>query len=192
MLCFVAFGHKHGRQKRAFLAQKCTVSGLKRQFDKWLLFHASTGGGDSPRKLPLEDMDFCPPKLAIFSRIPVEGGQFQGPLEIQNFHVPSSCRRFDPPYPGLQLESAETRAIFNEALRFVRPRCTREMDGIAAKRLRCGVASEALRRNIPAFLSLIVWISLLNFQQGMSLLKWVFSLLFPGFLTFPAGKENPW
>ena len=32
---------------------------------------------------------------------------------------------------------------------FVCPRSTRETDGIAAKLLRCGIASEALRRNMP-------------------------------------------
>ena len=42
MLCFVAFGHKHGRQKSLFELKNCTVSGLKRQFDKWHLFSAST------------------------------------------------------------------------------------------------------------------------------------------------------
>ena len=29
------------------------------------------------------------------------------------------------------------------------PSCTRDTDGIAAKLLRCGIASEALRRNMP-------------------------------------------
>ena len=37
----------------------------------------------------------------------------------------------------------------NLTLRFVCPRSTRERDGIAAKLLRCGIASEALRRNMP-------------------------------------------
>ena len=36
----------------------------------------------------------------------------------------------------------------NSTLRFVCPRSTRERDGIAAKLLRCGIASEALRRNM--------------------------------------------
>ena len=36
----------------------------------------------------------------------------------------------------------------NLTLRFVWPRSTRETDGIAAKLLRCGIASEALRRNM--------------------------------------------
>ena len=37
----------------------------------------------------------------------------------------------------------------NFTLRFVCPRSTGERDGIAAKLLRCGIASEALRRNMP-------------------------------------------
>ena len=32
-----------------------------------------------------------------------------------------------------------------------------------------------------SFLSLIVWISLVNFKQGISLVIWVFSLFFPEF-----------
>ena len=47
------------------------------------------GGGNSPRKLPLENLDFSPPNWRFF-------------LEIQNFHPPSNFRRFDLPYPGLQ------------------------------------------------------------------------------------------
>ena len=35
-----------------------------------------------------------------------------------------------------------------KTLRFVCPSCTRDTDGIAAKLLRCGIASEALRRNM--------------------------------------------
>ena len=37
----------------------------------------------------------------------------------------------------------------NLTLRFVWPRSTTERDSIAAKLLRCGIASEALRRNMP-------------------------------------------
>ena len=37
----------------------------------------------------------------------------------------------------------------NATLQFVCTRCTRETDGIAAKLLRCGIASEALRQNMP-------------------------------------------
>ena len=37
----------------------------------------------------------------------------------------------------------------NKTPRFFWPRSTRETDGIAAKLLRCGIASEALRRNMP-------------------------------------------
>ena len=36
-----------------------------------------------------------------------------------------------------------------KTLRFVCPSCTRDTDGIAAKLLRCGIASEVLRRNMP-------------------------------------------
>ena len=36
-----------------------------------------------------------------------------------------------------------------KTLRFVCPSCTRDTDGIAAKLLRCGIASEAQRRNMP-------------------------------------------
>ena len=32
-----------------------------------------------------------------------------------------------------------------------------------------------------SFLSLVVWVSLVNFKQGISLVTWVFSLVFPGF-----------
>ena len=52
-------------------------------------------------------------------------------------------------------ESVLTRAISccdscdTETLRFVCPRCTRETDGIAAKLSRCGIASEAVRQNMP-------------------------------------------
>ena len=64
-------------------------------------------GGNSPRKLPLEDLDFWPLNWRFSLLISVERGQFQGPLKgplkVQNFHPPpSNFRRFDPPYPGLQ------------------------------------------------------------------------------------------
>ena len=35
-------------KKGVFGLKKCTVSGLKRQFDKWRLFSASTRGGGGP------------------------------------------------------------------------------------------------------------------------------------------------
>ena len=35
-------------KKGLFELKKCTVSGLKRQFDKWHLFSAPTGGGIAP------------------------------------------------------------------------------------------------------------------------------------------------
>ena len=53
-----------------------------------------------------------------------------------------------PPKPGT-IPSTFCLCVFFVALRFVRPRCTRETDGIAVKLLRCGIASEALRRNMP-------------------------------------------
>ena len=39
-----------------------------------------------------------------------------------------------------------------------------------------------------SFLSLVVWISLVNFKQGISLVIWVFSLVFQGFRGF--GREG--
>ena len=48
--------------------------------------------------------------------------------------------------------------------------------------------NEGKRPITLSFLSLIVWISLLDFYQGISLLKWVFSLVFPGFYAF--GRER--
>ena len=48
-----------------------------------------------------------------------------------------------------------------------------------------------MRRATLSFLSLLVWISLVNFKQGISLLRLVFSLSFPGIL-WVAGAENPW
>ena len=43
-------------KKRLFELKKCTVSGLKRQFDKWHLFSAPTGGGgwETPRQYNFE------------------------------------------------------------------------------------------------------------------------------------------
>ena len=42
LFSILAFGHKHGRQKNLLELKKCTVSGSKRQFDKWHLFSAPT------------------------------------------------------------------------------------------------------------------------------------------------------
>ena len=42
-----------------------------------------------------------------------------------------------------------TIPVTHLTLRFVCPRCTREMADMAAKLPRCGIASEALRRNYP-------------------------------------------
>ena len=41
-----------------------------------------------------------------------------------------------------------------------------------------------------SFLSLIVWISLVNFKQGFSLVIWVFSLFFQGFRGFGRGGKS--
>ena len=59
-------------------------------------------GGELAPKVAPPKLGLLTPKLAIFSRKSEERRQFQGPLEIQNFHPPSNFRRFDPPYPGLQ------------------------------------------------------------------------------------------
>ena len=64
--------------------------------------NARGGGGELAPKVAPRRLGLLTPKLAIFCRISVERGQFQGPLKIQNFHPPSNFRRFDPPYPGLQ------------------------------------------------------------------------------------------
>ena len=41
-----------------------------------------------------------------------------------------------------------------------------------------------------SFLSVIVWISLVNFKQGISLVIWVFSLFFQGFRGFGRGGKS--
>ena len=46
------------------------------------------------------------------------------------------------------------------------------------------VSDETLRNEAGISLSFDVWISLVGFEQGNSLLKWAFSLLFPGFFFF--------
>ena len=53
-------------------------------------------GGTRPESCPSKTWTLTP-KLTIFYRISVERGQFQGPLEIKNFHPPHDFRRFDPP-----------------------------------------------------------------------------------------------
>ena len=57
------------------------------------------GGGELAPKVVTRRLGLWTPKLAIFYRISVENFEFQGPLEIQNFHPPSNFRRFDPPPP---------------------------------------------------------------------------------------------
>ena len=44
-------------KKGLFELKKCTVSGLKRQFDKWHLFRAPTGGGGGAPS-PLDVLKF--------------------------------------------------------------------------------------------------------------------------------------
>ena len=55
------------------------------------------GGGELAPKVAPRRLGLLTPKLAIFYRISVERGEFQGPLEFRNFHPPSNFRRFDPP-----------------------------------------------------------------------------------------------
>ena len=55
---------------------------------------ATEGGGELTPKVAPRKLGLLTPKLATFYRISVERGQFQGPLEIQNFHPPSNFRRF--------------------------------------------------------------------------------------------------
>ena len=47
----------------------------------------------------------------MFYGISAERRQFQGSLDIQNSHPPSSFRRFDPPYPGLQISALPVMRI---------------------------------------------------------------------------------
>ena len=41
-----------------------------------------------------------------------------------------------------------------------------------------------------SFLSLVVWISLVEFKQGISLVIWVFSLVLPGFQGVRQGGKS--
>ena len=76
------------------------------------------GGGELAPKVAPRKLGLLTSKLAIFYRNCVERGQFQGPLEIQNFTPPSNFRRFDPPYPGLQIsEKPSTEAFASARLR---------------------------------------------------------------------------
>ena len=54
-----------------------------------------------------------------------------------------------PPFSPLTRAISRRDACDKKTLRFVCPSCTRDTDGVAAKLLRCGIASEALRRNMP-------------------------------------------
>ena len=60
------------------------------------------GGGELAPKVAPRRLGLLTPKLAIFCRISVERGQFQGALEIQNFTLPPIFGDLTPPYPGLQ------------------------------------------------------------------------------------------
>ena len=71
---------------------------------------------------------FLPPLLLVGSKELVLKAPKQG-----QFHAANICDNLTP--------------------RFVCPRSTRERDGIAAKLLRCGITSEALRRNIGSALT---------------------------------------
>ena len=65
--------------------------------------NARWGGGELAPKVAPRRLGLLTPKLKIFYRISVERGQFQGALEIQNFHpLIAFFGRVDPPYPGLQ------------------------------------------------------------------------------------------
>ena len=69
------------------------------------------GGGElAPDSCPSKAWTFDP-KLAIFYRISVEGGQFQGPLEIQNFHPPPKHSR-----SPIRVSQAYTRFLQNWGL----------------------------------------------------------------------------
>ena len=54
------------------------------------------GGGLAPKVAP-QRLGLLIPELAILYRISVESGEFQGPLEIQNFHPPLIFRDATPP-----------------------------------------------------------------------------------------------
>ena len=82
------------------------------------------GGVNSPRKLPLEDLDFWPLSWRVFFRISIERGQFQGPPENSKFSPlplifgdltpPPNCDAHGGPQKSLAI--SETRQS-NAALR---------------------------------------------------------------------------
>ena len=102
---------------------------------------------------------YCAIRLRFGCRF--ESCDANGPRNVKNAKPCETKGRliFPPLLPAggqeSQRESAWTRAISrydscdNETSRFVCPGSTRETDGIAAQLLRCGIASEALRRNMP-------------------------------------------
>ena len=81
-----------------------------------------------------------------------------GPRNVKNTNIAKHRPSFLPPL--LLVGSKELvlkvpkRGQFHSAIRVTRKCCvcpsyTRDTDGIAAKLLRCGIASEVLRRNMP-------------------------------------------
>ena len=83
-----------------------------------------------------------------------------GPRNVKNTNIAKHRPIFLPPLllvgsKELVLKVPKTSAISRcdsrdkKTLRFVCPSCTRDTDSIAAKLLRCGIASEALWRNMP-------------------------------------------
>ena len=80
-----------------------------------------------------------------------------GPRNIKNTNPAKQRSFFFPPllvvrnrsWKCLNDSNSHCDSCDNKTLRFDCPRSTRETDGIIAKLSRCGIASEALRRNLP-------------------------------------------
>ena len=68
------------------------------------------------------------------------------PRNVKNTNPAKQRPRFFPTSPCVR---NRCDSCDNETGRFVCPRCTRETDGIAAKLLQCGIASEVPQRNMP-------------------------------------------
>ena len=66
-------------------------------FFRSLKTYRTLEGGELAPKVVLGKLGLLTPNLRIFYRTSVERGQIQGPPKIENFHPPSSFRRFDPP-----------------------------------------------------------------------------------------------
>ena len=93
-------------------------------------------------------------------RIRIRIVRCQRPRNVKNANIAKHRPIFLPPLllvgsKELFMKVPKPRAISHcdscdkKMLRFVCPSCTRDTGGIAAKLLRCGIASEALRRNMP-------------------------------------------